>query len=91
MKENFALTVDTLEKYQKEEVGVEIITCNYKICGTAFKNLNERFSDCLNNGSEDFIALKNVVIYLLNTNEVFLRKDYISINKSQIVLTTELA
>lgn len=82
--------VREFDECKKEAVNVRFITSGYMIEGAVFKSVGHRFSEYLNSISDDFISLKNAKVYSKDTEKLLYSLPYIGINKSFVVMVTEM-
>lgn len=70
----------------------EFWTERYRITGKIYAPTGAghswRFSDILNKGDRSFIAVCDVTVFSLNTNEIVWQGDFLALNKVAIVLAT---
>lgn len=64
-------------------------TTKYRISGKVFVRYDLRLSDLLNETREGFLVLTDVQVFSLTDNAISYEKDFLAVNKNQIVLISQ--
>ena len=71
-----------------EPIAVVAYLDSYRVEGTMFRLPTLRVSDAVNQATE-FLALKDVVVYRLDSDVALIEKPFLAVHKSKIVFITE--
>jgi hypothetical protein len=71
-----------------EPIAVVAYLDKYRIEGMMFRLPKLRVSDAVNQAAE-FLSLKDVVVYCVDSDTPLLRKPFLAVHKSKIVFITE--
>ncbi|MEF3245397.1 MAG: hypothetical protein K6343_05410 [Caldisericaceae bacterium] len=76
-----------------KKIEVEILTERFIIRGFIFVPANIRLSDALNKFLKEtvFIAVTEAEIKIVNSEDIFIKKDFILVNKEKVVSIMPLA
>jgi len=72
-----------------ERIRVTVETTKYRISGKVFVRYDLRLSDLLNETRKGFLVLTDVQVFSLTDNAILYEKDFLPVNKNQIVLVSE--
>ena len=72
-----------------ERIRVTVETTKYRISGKVFVRYDLRLSDLLNETREGFLVLTDVQVFSLTDDAILYEKDFLAVNKNQIVLVSQ--